>query len=241
MNIKAPFFKIESFGAVDGPGIRLVVFLQGCPLRCIYCHNPESWNETSQFEISPKEIIDKFKKNQKFYRNGGITLSGGEPLIHQQFCFELAKLCFVERISLAFDTSGITFNSKNLNFYKQVIKYRPLWLIDIKHINPEKHKIITGTKKQNELLLIKFLEKNKQPYWIRQVLIPQYTDAHRDLKTLNKFLKDLKYLQNFQLLPYHRLALTKYKVLRLQNKIANIPEPTKRMIHDAKQIIINGK
>jgi pyruvate formate lyase activating enzyme len=182
-------------------------------------------------------VIDKFKRNQKFYQHGGITLSGGEPLIHQQFCLALAKLCKTDKISLALDTSGATFNQINLKFYKALIKYHPLWIVDIKHINPKKHKLITGVSTQNELSLIKFLEKNKQPYWIRQVLVPQYTDDPGDLKSIGKLIKQLKYLQNFELLPYHRLAIHKYESLNISNKMSSIKEPTKQMIDQAKHLI----
>jgi pyruvate formate lyase activating enzyme len=116
MNYFAPCFKIETFGAVDGPGIRLVIFLQGCPYRCIYCHNPESWKVDNKNKlISADEIINKFENNKEFYKNGGITISGGEPLIHKAFCLELAKKCYAKKIHLAFDTSGCTFEKNNLN------------------------------------------------------------------------------------------------------------------------------
>lgn len=237
MNIKAPYFKIETFGAVDGPGVRLIAFLQGCPLRCIYCHNPESWKKTSSLKITPQAVIDIFKKNQGYYRNGGITLSGGEPLIHQTFCLELAKLCKLNHISLALDTSAVTFNKTNLMFFKSLIKFHPLWIVDIKHINPKKHKLITGTATQNELKLINFLELNKQPYWIRQVLLPKYTDDPEDLKKIGIFIKSLKYLQVFELLPFNRLAFDKYQQLKITNKLINVPEPNKKAIDDAKKII----
>jgi pyruvate formate lyase activating enzyme len=126
MIASAPYFKMESFGAVDGPGIRLVVFLQGCPLRCVYCHNPESWTINSKLSITTEEVINKFKRNRSYYRNGGSTLSGGEPLIHQDFCLELARTCLDEGISLALDTSGANFNKGNINYFKQLIKYKPL-------------------------------------------------------------------------------------------------------------------
>jgi pyruvate formate lyase activating enzyme len=114
--------------------------------------------------ITPNEIIAKFKRNRNYYRNGGITSSGGEPLIHQEFCLELSKLCHDEKINLAFDTSGANFNKNNISYFQNLIKYKPLWIVDIKHINPKKHKAITGTANQNELQLIKFLEKHKQKY-----------------------------------------------------------------------------
>ncbi|MDR0985462.1 MAG: pyruvate formate lyase-activating protein [Mycoplasmataceae bacterium] len=222
--VSAPCFKIETFGAVDGPSIRLVFFLQGCPLRCLYCHNPESWKFKKEKLISVEEVINLYQKNKSFYKNGGITLSGGEPLIHQEFCLELAKQCYLNKISLALDTSGVTFNER---FFKKLIKYKPLFLIDIKHINKNKHQMICGVKEQRELSLIKFLEKNHLYYWVRQVIIPTLTDNKDDLFLLKKFIKKLKYLKRFELLPYHKLGVKKYQQLKIKYLLKNIKEPTK--------------
>lgn len=237
--IKAPYFKLESFGAVDGPGLRMIVFLQGCPYRCLYCHNPESWSLDGSNEfITPDEVIKKYLNNQSFYkRSGGITLSGGEPLIHQDFCLEVCKLAYQKNISVALDTSGATFNKQNLNFYKEIIRYKPLWLIDIKHINLKKHKNLCGIDHQYEIDLIKFLEKNRQDYWVRQVLLPGYTDDDKDLKTLGKFLSKLKYMKKFELLPYHTLAISKYKALKIPYLLKGIKEPSKEVIKQKMQII----
>lgn len=240
--IKAPYFKIESFGAVDGPGIRLVLFLQGCPYRCLYCHNPESWKiNGSKTFITPSELIERYRHNESYYKNnGGITLSGGEPLIHMDFCLEVCKLGYENNINIALDTSGATFNLTNLNFYKKIIKYKPLWLVDIKHINPKKHKGLCGVENQNEINLIKFLEKNKQHYWIRQVLLPGYTDDPKDLEKLGKFLKTLKYNDKFELQPYHTMGVQKYDQLKMKYRIINVPEPSKDEILDAIQIITSN-
>jgi pyruvate formate lyase activating enzyme len=138
------------------------------------------------------------------------------------------------------DTSGATFTSENLFFFHKIIKHNLLWIIDIKHINPQKHKLITGIKKQNELSLINFLEKNKKPYWIRQVILPGYTDDPKDLRKLGTFIKSLKWLKNFELLPYHRLAIDKYKALNIHSLTTQIKEPTKQMMAKAKGIIIGN-
>lgn len=223
MNSSAPYFKIETFGAVDGPGIRLVIFLQGCPYRCIYCHNPESWQINKKVNsISAEEIIKQYNRNKEFYKNGGITISGGEPLLHKDFCLQLAKLCHSQNIHLAFDTSACTFMDANISWFQKIIKYHPYWIIDVKHINKAKHKVITGFSNNREIQLIKFLEKNKQHYWIRQVIVPNFTNDINDLLKLKKFIDTLKYVQNLELLPYHELALNKYKELKIKYKLKNM-------------------
>lgn len=238
---KALQFKIESFGAVDGPGIRLVIFLQGCSLRCIYCHNPESQSFTNKDakQITTKEVIDLYEKHKTFYENGGgITLSGGEPLIHLDFCLELAKICYEKKINLALDTSGATFNKLNERKYLEIAKYHPLWIVDIKHINPKKHEMISKSKQQNEIKLIEFLEKNKQKYWVRQVYLPNYTDDKKDLENLGKFLKNKKYMSRFELLPYHEFGLEKYEALGRKYPLKNKTHvPTKEELKSAMQII----
>lgn len=236
-NIKAPYFKIESFGAVDGPGIRLVVFLQGCPYRCIYCHNPESWAMKSEKIISISEIIEQFKKNEPFYRRGGITLSGGEPLIHLEFVTELAKTCKDNNISLVLDTSAANFCENTKEQYREICSYSPLWMVDIKHINPIKHKDICGDEEQKELKLIKFLDKLNQNIWIRQVFLPGYTDNEQDLKVLRQFLKTIKNLKNFQFLPFHNMCISKYEELGINFPLSNAKPPSKADIEDANKKI----
>lgn len=237
-NLKLPYFKIESFGAVDGPGIRLVIFSQGCLLRCKYCHNPESWDVNAKVNsISINEIIALYRKNQSFYAHGGITLSGGEPLIHLDFCLALAQRCQQEGIHLCLDTSACNFNSLNLAKYQELVKLVPLWLVDIKHINPNKFESITGAKAQNEIKFIKFLEENKAHYWARQVLLKGYTDDEQDLKDLGKFLKTLRYMDKFELLPYHNMAISKYQDLKIKYPLEGILPPTQEDINRAISII----
>lgn len=243
MGYFAPYFKIETFGAVDGPGVRLVIFLQGCPYRCIYCHNPESWKINNKKNlISVDEVIKKYERSKEFYKNGGITISGGEPLIHKNFCLELAKQCILRKIHLAFDTSGCTFQKQNLKWFNQLIKFKPYWLIDIKHIDRNKHKIITGFNNLNEISLIKFLEKNHQHYWIRQVLVPNFTDHKTDLMKLRDFINKLKYMDNFELLPYHELAIHKYKDLNIKYELKNKTHiPSSEEMRTYNKIFINKK
>ncbi|MGL4951945.1 MAG: pyruvate formate-lyase-activating protein [Mycoplasma sp.] len=240
-SIKAKQFKIETFGAVDGPGLRLVIFFQGCPLRCLYCHNPESWNFDSDqsSEISVDDIITLYKKNESYYKKGGITVSGGEPTLHIDFLVELSKACIANKIHLAIDTSGFFFNENNEKFL-ELIKNADLWLIDIKHINHEKYKVITGNENQSEINLIKFLEKAGKHYWVRQVLLPGFTDDEADLFELGKFISHLKYMDKFEILPYHNMAKFKYENLGMEYRLKDLEPPTMDHIKKCMSYIQSG-
>ncbi len=237
-----PYFQYESFGAVDGPGIRLVIFVQGCYYRCLYCHNPESWDVNKKNKtISVDEIISLYLSNKEFYRNGGITISGGDPTLYLDFLKSLAKKCKELDISLAIDTAGVNFIETNKQKFKQIFKYKPLWIVDIKHINPKKHKRITCIAEQREIKLIKFLDKNNQKFWVRQVLVPGLTDNKNDLIKLGKFIKTLKNMERFEILPYHRLAIDKYRKLKIKYPLTKVKEPSKKQISNAMKYIINKK
>lgn len=239
--VRLPYFQTESFGAVDGPGIRFVVFSQGCFYRCLYCHNPESWQLKKDVKtLSVDDIINQYKRHITFYKNGGITLSGGDPLIHLDFCIAMAKRCYEEKISLALDTSGVNFIKENEKKFKEICKYNPLWIVDVKQINPAKHEILTKVKEQREINLIKFLDKNHQKMWIRQVLVPGYTDDPKDLEALGAFISKIKGLKHFQILPYHNLALDKYKKLGIDYPLKNTPVPTAQDLENAKEYIKKG-
>lgn len=236
---KLRIFKVETFGAVDGPGVRLVIFSQGCPLRCKYCHNPESWSVNSDgcWKVSALEIINLYEKNASFYRNGGITISGGEPTFHLDFLIELAKETKKRGIHLAIDTSGFFFNESNYDKFQELIKYVDLWLIDIKHIKADKYELVTGAKGQHELKFIKYLESSKKKYWVRQVLVPGLTDDKDDLTELGLFISKLKYMDRFELLPYHDMAKSKYENLNIEYFLENTKIPTKEGIKEAMSII----
>lgn len=239
--LRLPYFQTESFGAVDGPGIRFVVFAQGCFYRCLFCHNPESWElkkDAKTFTVD--DIINRYKRQISFYKNGGITLSGGDPLIYLDFCIAMAKRCQEEGISLALDTSGVNFVPANEKKYKEICKYNPLWIVDIKQINPSKHEELVKVKEQREVNLIKFLDKNKQNMWIRQVLVPGYTDNPKDLEKLGAFLAKIKGLQHFQLLPYHNMAISKYAKLGIKYPLKDTPVPTAEDIAKATKHIKKG-
>ncbi|MBO5454364.1 MAG: pyruvate formate lyase-activating protein [Clostridia bacterium] len=230
----------ETFGTVDGPGIRYVLFLQGCPLRCSYCHNPDTWEFNKNSAVSPIEIISEFNKNRSFYRNGGITVTGGEPLAQLDFVTELFRLAKSENIHTCIDTSGILY-TENLNSqFDELIRYTDLVLLDIKHINPEKHKIITGKSNDNVLSFARYLESKNVPVWIRHVVVKGITDSYDDLFKLGEFIGSLKNLKAIDVLPYHTMGVHKYRELGLDYQLEDIPSLSKEDAISAKKIIISG-
>lgn len=216
-NMKAKVFKVETFGAVDGPGVRLVIFLQGCSFRCKYCHNPESWDTLANntTEISVAEIIEMFERNKSFYANGGITLSGGEPMMQADFIKELAKECKKHNIHLAIDTAATTFMTKH-NDYLDLLDLVDLWIVDIKATNPEEHKMLTGDENLTGMNLVTMLEQNQKPYWIRNVIIKDFNTDFNHIISLVRFVKPLMHLRKFQFLPFHKLATEKYEKLGIE-------------------------
>ncbi len=235
--IKVPYFNVETFGAVDGPGVRLVLFTQGCPLRCKYCHNPESWEFKKEELISADEVIELFSKNQPYYKNGGITISGGEPTAHLDFLIDLATKTKAKGIHLTIDTAAYYFCEPYLEKFEQLIQLVDLWLIDIKHINNVKYQLVTGSKRQHELKLIKHLEQEHKNYWVRQVLVPGLTDDLKDITELAHFIKDLKYMVKFEVLPYHTLALPKYENLGLKYPLKGVEAATNEQVEKAMVVI----
>lgn len=241
VDLKAKYFKRESFGAVDGPGVRLIIFLQGCPLRCKYCHNPESWdlNGSDQF-ITVSEVLKLYEKNAGYYKNGGITISGGEPTLHLDFLIALADETKRLGIHLTIDTAAFFFNEMNQEKFAKLVSLVDLWLVDIKHINPEKYILVTGSKQQNEIKFIEYLEQQHKSYWIRQVLVTGLTGDKDDLLMLGKFISKLKYMKKFELLPYHALAKPKYIELKMDYALEDAVSPSPEQIAKAIETINQG-
>lgn len=231
---------IESFGTVDGPGIRLVVFLQGCPMRCLYCHNPDTWSYEENKKVFVSEILDKYDSIKEFLKNGGITVTGGEPLSQIDFVTELFKQAKQKNIHTALDTSGVLFNRKNLAQFDRLLKYTDLVLLDIKHINDEKHKKLTGFSNKNILDFAMYLSEKNIPIWVRHVVVPTITDDEKYLKALGKFLANIKSLKALDVLPYHNMAISKYENLNIDYPLKNISPLTKEEAMKARQIIINS-
>ena len=234
---------IESFGTVDGPGIRFVIFLQGCPMRCLYCHNPDTWQPGIGKQMSAEELLTAYKKNQIFYKNGGITVTGGEPLVQMDFLIHLFTLAKDNGIHTCLDTSGITFQMNNPKVVKQfdiLMQVTDLVLLDIKHINPGEHEKLTGQKIDNVLAFAKYLEEKKIPLWIRHVVIPTITYNEKYLKKLGYYLGGLTNIKTIEVLPYHSMGKSKYVELGLDYPLKDIEDMDKEENNKARAILLEG-
>lgn len=215
----------ESFGTVDGPGIRFVVFMQGCHLQCKFCHNRDTWNTTAGTIYTAQEIFNKIIKFRNYFEssNGGVTISGGEPLLQSDFLIELLKLLKAENIHTAIDTSG---NLEITESIKQLIDLTDLFLLDIKCINSDICKELTGRDNKKELKFAKYLSNHNKPMWIRQVLVPGITDAPDDLHKLKQFISTLSTVEKFEFLPYHDTGKFKWIDLGYEYPLENTPIAT---------------
>ena len=234
---------VESFGTVDGPGIRLVVFMQGCPMRCLYCHNPDTWEVGAGTSVTVGEIISQYRKNRSFYKKGGITVTGGEPLLQIDFVTELFAAAKTENIHTCIDTSGITFSGSNAEYIKKLdrlMQYTDLVMLDIKHIDKEKHKKLTGYDNENILAFAKYLEKKKIPIWVRHIIVEGYTDDPKYLIALGEFIGGLKNLKALDVLPYHTMGVNKYKDLGLSYPLEGMPALDLSAAVKAKKHILKG-
>ena len=233
----------ESFGTLDGPGIRYVLFMQGCPMRCLYCHNPDTWTVGGGTEISAEEVIKEFKKNRSFYSKGGITVSGGEPLLQIDFLLELFTLAKSEGIHTCIDTSGITLSEKENDYRKKLdtlMQYTDLVMLDIKHINSDKHRKLTSHGNENILKFAKYLEEKQIPLWVRHVVVEGYTNDEQSLFNLGKFIGGLSNLKALDVLPYHTLGVNKYRQLGLEYKLDGLPPMSQEKANEANKIILSG-
>lgn len=229
---------IESFGTVDGPGIRLVVFLQGCPLRCAYCHNPDTWDKQGGKQTEVEEILSLYRKNRSFYEKGGITVTGGEPLLQAEFVKELFCRAKEEGIHTCLDTSGITFDGSDR--LDGVLEYTDLVMLDIKAICPALHKKLTGADNKNVLAFARYLSDKNLPLWVRHVAVPGVTDDPEHLQKLGEFIGTLKNLKALDVLPYHTLGVHKYKELGLSYQLEGVPPMSAEGAAAAKEQILKG-
>lgn len=233
----------ESFGTVDGPGLRYVLFLQGCPMRCLYCHNPDTWEPNKGDLVSTDEIIAEYNHNRSFYSNGGITVTGGEPLLQIKFVTELFKKAKEDNIHTCLDTSGITFNPNSEHCIKEMdelMQYTDIVMLDIKHIDPEKHKALTGQSNTNILKFTKYLEQKNVELWIRHIIIENYTDDPDDLYKLGQYIGKLKNLHALDVLPYHTMGVHKYKELGIEYPLEGVPALPLEKAVNAKRHILEG-
>ena len=232
----AKVHSIESFGTVDGPGIRFVLFLQGCHLQCKYCHNRDTWDINGGEYKSLDEIVEKIKKYKNYIipSGGGITVTGGEPLLQVKFLIELFKKVKQEGITTCIDTSGMVNITTDI---KELLQYTDLVLLDIKHIDDEKCKQLVGASNKKEIEFAKYLSENNIKMWIRQVIVPGYTDNENDLIKLKEFLKTLKTVEKVQLLPYHDMGKFKWEKLGQKYELENVRQANDDDIKRAKEIL----
>lgn len=232
----------ESFGTVDGPGIRYVLFLQGCPMRCIYCHNPDTWNVHGGYEMTADEVIKEYEKNRAFYSRGGITVTGGEPLLQLDFLTELFTLAKARGIHTAIDTSGITFSEKEEYLLRldKLLALTDLVMLDIKHIDSEMHEKLTGRPNERIIAFARYLEKKNIPLWVRHVIIEGYTTEPDGLRKLGRFIGALKNLKALDVLPYHDMGKAKYKELGIPYPLRDMPSLERSEALKAKGYILEG-
>ena len=230
---------IETCGTVDGPGIRFVVFTQGCPMRCLYCHNPDSWGVNSGEEMTASQILEKYEGVKEFCK-GGITVTGGEPLVQAEFVTKLFKKAKEKNIHTALDTSGILFNTETPEKIDTLLQYTDLVLLDIKHIDNEEHKKLTGHSNKSVLDFAKYLSEIEKPVWIRHVVVPGITYNETYLKKLGEFLSELKNIKALDVLPYHNMAIPKYEALGIPYQLKNTTPLSKEEAIKARDIIIRA-
>lgn len=228
---------LESCGTVDGPGIRFVVFFQGCPLRCKYCHNPDCWKSNAGKEMTVDEIYNEAKKYKSYmkFSKGGITASGGEPFKQSGFVKELFEKCKAEGIHTAIDTSGYLEVDKA----KEVLEYTDLVLLDIKSYNNKIYKDLTGTSNENTLELARYLSEKNKATWIRYVLVPGITDNEKDIEDLAKFISEMKNIEQVQVLPFHKLGEYKWEELGYKYELNDIESPSEESVNRTKEIFTN--
>ena len=226
----------ESFGTVDGPGIRFVCFMQGCPLHCKYCHNRDTWEIGKGKQSTVDEIFNKVKRSKTYIEasHGGVTVSGGEPLLQAEFLTELFKKLKANNYHTALDTAGSLPINDTI---KELLTYTDLVLLDIKHINNQKAIDLVGASNANNLNFAKYLNENHIPMWVNQVLVPGYTDDPNDLKELKEFLSTLSNIEKIQILPYHSLGKYKWEKLNLEYPLKNVREANIDDVNKAKEIL----
>ncbi len=211
----------ESMGLLDGPGIRYVVFLQGCKLRCLYCHNPETWDMRGQsYEVTPQTLVEKICRYKSYFgSDGGVTFSGGEPLLQPQFLLACLKLCKENGINTALDTAGVGFGE-----YEEILRYTDLVILDVKGVNEEEYKKITGRSMTKFNQFLSACQKSGTKLWLRQVIVPDLNDDKTHALLLRDFAKTLKNVERVELLPYKTIGVQKYKNLNLKYRLPDTPD-----------------
>ena len=232
---------LESFGSVDGPGVRFVVFLQGCALRCKYCHNPETWSAEGGTEWSPEKLFQHVWRYRNYWgKKGGITVSGGEPLLQADFLCEFFQLAKEQHIHTTLDTAGQPFTTAEPFFSRltTLLEHTDLVILDLKHIDPEKHRLLTGHSNESILSFARFLDQIHKPMWVRHVLVPGITDDPANLHGIRAFLDTLSNVEKVEILPYHTLGIYKWETLGIPYSLSGIRIPDENDLKRANQILL---
>lgn len=231
---------IESFGSADGPGVRYIIFLQGCRMRCKYCHNPDTWASQKYESQTSEEVLKKALRYKTYWgKNGGITVSGGEALLQIDFLIDLFQRAKEKGVHTTLDTSGNPFTREGEFFekFQKLMEVTDLFMLDIKHIDSVSHKDLTGQPNENILDMARYLSEQKKDMWIRHVLVPGYTDSEEQLKALQAFIKTLDTVKRVEVLPYHTLGVFKWKELGLPYGLEGVPTPDQEQIDLANKIL----
>lgn len=234
----------ESFGSVDGPGVRFVIFVSGCPMRCRFCHNPDTWKITDGEKIDTDTLVSRAMRCSDYWgKRGGVTVSGGEPLMQLDFLLDLFKKFKENGVHTCIDTSGAPFSRKEPFFSKfgELMQYTDLLLVDIKHIDAEKHNELTGLPNDNILDMLSYLSDINKPVWIRHVLVPEWSDNDEYLTRTRRFIDTLGNVERVEVLPYHTLGVHKWESLGYEYKLDGIEPPTEERIINANKILKTGK
>lgn len=241
--MKGQIHSIESFGTVDGPGIRMVVFTKGCPMRCQYCHNPDTWAMDGGRAMTADEILDQYETSLSFYKNGGITVTGGEPLVQIDFVTELFEKAKSKKIHTCLDTSGILFDKTEpilVEKFDKLMAVTDLVLLDIKHIDPPQHEKLCGQPLAPVLHFAAYLDQKQIPVWIRHVVVPGITFDALSLYQLGRYIGTLSNVKALDVLPYHDMGKGKYEAMNLAYPLKGIPALSKEDAIKAKKVVLQG-
>lgn len=239
-SIPGQVHSLETFGLVDGPGVRTVVFLQGCTMRCRYCHNPETWHLHGGETWTAQALFDRVWRFHTYWKNnGGITVSGGEPLLQMDFVIDFFRLAKEKGVHTALDTSGVVFTKEEPFYGKflQLMELTDLVLLDLKEMDPERHRSLTGHSSQPVLEMAQTLSDLGKDMWIRHVLVPDLTDDPEGLKEMDAFIRSLKTVRRVEVLPYHTLGLFKWQNLGIPYTLEGVPTPTKEQVQQAEMLL----
>lgn len=230
----------ESFGTVDGPGVRFVIFFQGCPMRCKFCHNPDTWNPSGGIAYTADALLELYERNQAFYRGGGITATGGEPLMQLDFLTELFSKAREKGIHTCLDTSGILYSETRREAFEALFAVTDLVLLDIKHSDADGHRELTAREQAPVLAFAGALDRAGIPVIIRHVLVPGITDSEKEWLELGYLMGNYSNLKGLELLPYHTMGISKYRELGLAYPLEGVPEMDKEKARAAREFILRG-